>query len=275
MKRIAVFLLVAIGAPRIVDAEPSFGRLVTAPTAWMPPAGALVGTAGLDIRSAAEDKRLDGNLLFGYALGELAHLELGAESDVRACRECDGDPLPAPRWLGRAAFRIGARQDRWFAGQPALVLGVRTTFAAASTATFDRPRVSEAYVVASHEMPGFAGYIVRLHGGVTAIDAGHGDLEMGPKLRPLGGVELVAPQYPRTTVLADFTYVALLQPQPRVEWVVGWGVRYQALRWGSIELLVRHREDEGLSASTVMMRVNGVWGAKPEKKASDQPMKLN
>ena len=38
----------------------------------------------------------------------------------------------------------------------------------------------------------------------------------------------------------------------------GGGVRYQALTWGSIELDVRHRQDEGLGASTVMVRVNGV-----------------
>ena len=43
---------------------------------------------------------------------------------------------------------------------------------------------------------------------------------------------------------------------PDLEWVAGWGVRYQALRWSSVELLVRHREDEGLGDSTVMIRVN-------------------
>jgi hypothetical protein len=38
----------------------------------------------------------------------------------------------------------------------------------------------------------------------------------------------------------------------------GWGVRYQALSWGSIELDVRHREADDVGGSTVMVRVNGV-----------------
>jgi hypothetical protein len=43
-----------------------------------------------------------------------------------------------------------------------------------------------------------------------------------------------------------------------LEWVAGWGVRYQAFEWGAIELAVRHREAEGLGDSTVFVRVNGV-----------------
>ena len=48
-------------------------------------------------------------------------------------------------------------------------------------------------------------------------------------------------------------------PAPKLEWLVSWGVRYQAFAWGWIELAVRHRQAEGLAASTVFVRVNGVW----------------
>jgi hypothetical protein len=46
---------------------------------------------------------------------------------------------------------------------------------------------------------------------------------------------------------------------PTTEWLAGWGVRYEALSWGAIELDVRHREGEGLAGSTALVRVTGVW----------------
>jgi hypothetical protein len=45
----------------------------------------------------------------------------------------------------------------------------------------------------------------------------------------------------------------------KLRWIGGWGVRYQALSWGSIELEVRHREGDGLRGSTVLVRVNGAF----------------
>jgi hypothetical protein len=47
-----------------------------------------------------------------------------------------------------------------------------------------------------------------------------------------------------------------------MEWMGGIGVRYQALWWGSIELGVRFREDEGLSQTTALVRLNGVLAPK-------------
>ena len=73
------------------------------------------------------------------------------------------------------------------------------------------------------------------------------------------GLEITPPQYPKTTLMTDIAYLPLLrQSAPDLEWAIGWGVRYQALKWGSIELAVRHREGEGLGDSTVMVRVNAV-----------------
>ena len=57
-----------------------------------------------------------------------------------------------------------------------------------------------------------------------------------------------------------------------LEWLAGWGVRYQALWWGSIELAVRHREDEGLSQSTVLVRINGVLAPRASR---DRDVKKN
>ena len=44
---------------------------------------------------------------------------------------------------------------------------------------------------------------------------------------------------------------------PRLHWVLGWGVRYQALRWGAIDLVVRQREDQALGDATVLVRLTG------------------
>ncbi len=255
MTRAALMLLVAIAMPRVASADPTIGRVLTAPTAWLPPSGAITGTAGLELRSIVEDRSAMGNVVVGYGLGGLASVELGADTDVRTCADCTGDATPRPKWLGRASFRLGARQDQWFVGMPALVLGVRTTFAGKSRDVFERPRVSEAYVVASRVIGP-----LRFHVGASVTDAGFADVEMGLQVRPLAGIEWTPAQYPRTSLMGDAAYSAVLEPDvPRLEWVAGWGVRYQALSWASIELAVRHREGEGLDRSTVLMRVNGVW----------------
>ncbi|MBA3819629.1 MAG: hypothetical protein H0X17_12105, partial [Deltaproteobacteria bacterium] len=63
-------------------------------------------------------------------------------------------------------------------------------------------------------------------------------------------------------LVADLAWAARLEPAPagpRATWVAGWGVRYQALAWGSIELVVRHREDAGLGGTSVAVRLHGSW----------------
>lgn len=244
-----VACLASIGSLRLAGADPTAGRVITAPTAWLPPAGAVIGTGTLD-------HRFDGSAVVGVGLGGLAALDVGTDTDVRGCVTCDGDA--APIYLGRASFRLGAPQNSLFAGMPALVVGVRTTFA--SSGSFGRARVSEAYLVASRELGP-----VRLHTGAMMFDASLGDdLTLGNTVRPFGAIEWTPGLYPKTTVMTDVAYVPLLRatqiPSPSIdtEWVFGWGVRYQAFEWGAIDLAVRHRENEGLGDSTVMVRVNGV-----------------
>jgi len=256
--RHAFTLLVAIAcSARIAAADPTVNRVLTAPTAWLPPAGAAIGTAGMD-------HRFDADIIVGYGFGGLASVELGTDTDVRGCTDCA--LRPEPLFLTRAAFRMGAHQNAWFPGMPALVLGVRTTVAPITGRDdFPSTRVTDAYAVASRVLGP-----VRLHAGASLIDAGFANYHMGPKLRPLGGLEWTPGQYPKTSLLADVAWVALLHAdQARPEWLVGWGVRYQALPWGSIELAVRHREDEGLGDSTVLVRVNGVLN--PAARSGNSP----
>src|ERR1043165_5087479 len=198
--RHALTLLAALAwltPARIAAADPTVNRVLTAPTAWLPPAGALIGPAGLD-------HRFDGDVIVGYGLGGLASIELGTDTDVRGCT--DSSARPELLFLGRAAFRLGPHQGAWFTGMPALVLGVRTTVTALTGRDdFHRARVTDAYVVASRVVGP-----VRLHAGASLIDAGFGDYHMGPKLRPLGGFEWTPGQYPKTSLLGDVAWVALL-----------------------------------------------------------------
>ena len=254
--RLAVFVVLAIGTPaRLAGADPSTDRVFTAPTAWLPPAGGLVATGTIDLRQVFA-ARLDSSVVVGYGLGGVAAVDLGTDTDVRACTNC-GDTRALPIYLGRASFRLGAKQDAWFRGMPALVFGLRTSFAASGA--FRDVTVSDAYVVGSRAVGP-----LRVHGGVELIDARFSDqgreVSLGPRPRPIGGLEWTPHQYPQTALMADIAFVPRLERTGvALEWVAGWGVRYQAYTWGAIDLAVRHRQGDELGDTTVMMRLTGVF----------------
>lgn len=260
-----IALVAALLAGRAASADPADARLLTAPTAWLPPAGALTASAAFEPSASARD---DGAVIVGYGLGGLAALELGADTEIRTCTRCD-EPANA-RWFPRAAFRIGAPQDAWFRGMPALALGLKNTFAAPGFGVFQRPRVTEAYVVASRDLG-----VVRVHAGAVAVAAAFGDLELAPVLRPVAGLELRPPTWPRSSFLADVAWSTRLEAEaepsdrrgPRLEMMIGGGARYQFFRWASIDLGVRFPREEGLANGKVMVRLSGVWElASPKKR---------
>lgn len=220
-------LLVIVIAARVAAADPPpLPRVVTAPTAWIPADRTAIGSTSLDHRGA-------GAITLSYGLGGLAAIEIGADSDLRECAPCT--PVLEPH----AAFRIGTH---------GVALVVQTGFGYS--------RASSATLVASRVIGP-----VRLHAGIEALDGRVGDMRLGTTVRPTGAIELTPAQYPKTTLLGDLAWEPRFdQAAPALEWLAGWGVRYQALRWGSIELDVRHREGEGLGGSTVLVRVNGVIG---------------
>jgi hypothetical protein len=237
VRRLAAIGLVVAARAAAAD-PPPLDHVVTAPTAWLPAAGAVVGEAALDQHGG-------GSLVVGYGLGGIAEVELGGDSDVKTCGD---SPCSQALHQARAAFRIGARQDAWFDGQPAVVIGVQESLPGTR-------RVGEAYVVASRT----AGP-VRLHGGVVAFDAEDGGVRLGATVRPIGGIELVPPQYPKTTMMLDVAWLPEFDAAgPTPKWLGGFGVRYQALAWASIELAVRTSTLSDLGESAAMVRVNGVW----------------
>jgi hypothetical protein len=270
---VLIGLLVVVARGGKAAADPATDRVFTAPTAWLPAPGAVIGAGSVDLRAIA-DGRAETNVMLGVGLGDLAALEISNDTDVRGCDDC-GDQAVTPINIGRATFRLGARQDAWFPGMPAVVVGARKSFL--TSGSFRRARVAEGYLVASRAIGP-----LRMHAGVTVLDAGFsGDADdtglrpertLGATVRPLGGFEWTPSQYPRTSLMADITYVPRFEragsdERVELEWVAGWGARYQAFAWGAIELAVRHRQDEGLGDSTVMMRVSGVLGGTPTGKA--------
>ena len=170
----ALLVIAAIG--RAASAAPLLDHVVAMPSAYVPAENAATGTAGLDRYGAT-------SIDLGYGLGGVAEVELGVDSDARACDPCSHD-TPAPSiYLGHAVFRLAAREDEWFAGQPALVLGVR-----ANVGT-DR-KLGEAYVVASRQLG-----IAAVHAGVAAIDAGDGVQRMHAHVRPMIGAQNNLPSH--------------------------------------------------------------------------------
>ena len=222
MRRLAIIAIALAGRAAAADpvADPTIDHVVTIPTAWLPGEGVAIGSAALDHRGG-------GSIVVGYGLGRIAAIELADDG---------------------ATFRLGARQDAWFRGQPAIVAGVFASLPG-------EPRVGNAYLVASRELGP-----LRVHAGIAAFDGEQAGARLGATVRPLAGLEIVPPLYPKTTIVGDVQWQPeRLAPRPAARWVLGYGVRYQALSWGSIELAVRVRQDDGIGGSTVLVRVNGVW----------------
>jgi hypothetical protein len=260
-------IAILVGSARGAGADPVMGRVLTAPTAWLPPSGAVVGTIG---GTFGADNQSAGMFDVGIGLGGIASIDVGLDSDLRGCTICDPtDGDAAPLWMGRAAFRMGARQDAWFRGMPALVIGLRNTFATRGH-TFGAARSTDVYVVASRSMGP-----IRVHAGAQATEAAYGarSAHLEPTVRPVMGFEWTPGQYPRSTLLFDVAWVPQLEPDDvRMKWMGGLGVRYQALWWGTIELGVRFREDDGLAQTTALVRLNGVFVPRSQR---DRDVKKN
>jgi hypothetical protein len=206
-------------------------------------------------------------LAFTAGLADIAELELGVADDLAACDPCTGD-RPERRALFPlvAGFKMGVNQGTWSRWQPAMALGFRTSAGGRELAwNASTAKVSEAFLALGMDL----GYGVKLHGGAALWATRHRDpsgavLELSAStktLRPFAAFEYTPPVTPRTTLLGDVAWIPELEPTgARLRWIGGWGARYQALSWGSIELEVRHREGDGLSGSTVVVRLNGVFG---------------
>lgn len=257
-------------------------RVIHVPTARMLPAGKIHATGGVNHKKGAM-------AIFTGGLAGVAELELGLSDELQTCdrdgdHRCGGPDFREHVYPLVAGFKVGVNQGTWFELQPAIALGFRKTFGgkrlswAADGGVLDpRYKLADLYLMASLDVGGG----VHLHGGASLWAARHdrqvppgqerdevelpGPEPEAPKLSketlcPLGAIEYTPSLYPKTTMMLDVACTVDLEADDStLRMVAGLGARYQALTWGSIELDVRYREDDGLAGMVVMVRINGVF----------------
>ncbi len=231
-------------------------RLFHVPTAWLQPPSHLFASTGANHRGS-------GMFAVSAGIGRLAELDLELTDRFVSCTAfCDGDDRNAEHgWVVSALFKIGVSAAQLGpARDAAAALGFRRSLRspAGETPGDSELGLAELYVAAS-ALLGSA----HLHTGVELWDAGSPEARLtgtaSIRLRPFFGLGWRPPQYPKTTLLGDFGWVPELPiaaADEELRWIGGWGVRYQALSWGSIELAVRHRQGEGIGGATVFVRLN-------------------
>ncbi len=237
-------------------------RIIHVPTADLQGAGRSYLTAGVSHRG-------EPFAALSLGLGEVAEVDLEATDKLAACPACSpADPHATTLLALTALFKIGVAEGRLGRWQPALALGFRTVIEDRQIdPAGDRGRAARLYLGASKRLGP-----VRAHLGLDLWDAqvvaadseeSPPPLHQGParaQVRPFAGIAWNPSIYPRTTLIADFSYAPVLAPQEvELRWLAGWGVRYRVVSWGSIELAMRHRGGDDLSDSTVLVRVNGAF----------------
>jgi hypothetical protein len=240
-----------------VPRAPTAPRVVHAPTAWLQPASQLHIGFGTS-------HRLSPSASVAFGLGDVAELDVDLTDRIVACPGCGEERDATNLFAATALFKMGLATSRARVWRLGTALGFRKTFATRTVAAGGRDaelEAAELYLVGGVRWDGAAG-LIELHAGGELFDARHGDARIAHTLartvRPVAGLAWTPPPYPRTTMVVDISWAPEVKDgPPRLGWVVGWGVRYQALRWGAIELVVRQREDEALGDSTVMVRVAG------------------
>ena len=247
----------AAAQPATAPRPPTSPRVVHAPTAWLQPARQLHVTFGASHRLAPSASA-------AFGVGGVAELDVELTDRLVACPGCGEEREATNLFAATALFKLGLATSAARDWRLGAALGFRRTIATRPVTAGGRDAELDAaqlYLVGGLRWRGAAGEL-DVHGGAELFDAAHGDARIAHTaaraLRPVAGLAWTPPPYPRTSMVVDVAWAPEVKDgPPRLAWVVGWGVRYQALSWGAIELIVRQREDEVLGDSTVMVRVAG------------------
>jgi hypothetical protein len=225
-----------------VPTRPTAPRLVDRPTAVMPSAYAMAGVNHRGELMAA--------LEVGF--GEIAAAGVGYDD-----RLLTGATIEDAVAQGRvnAWFRMGVEARRWSRHQPAMDL------------TFERTN-GEGEAQAAELRAGATQSWRSSFFGVFDASAGvglwelHGDDQrlsergLAERVRPFGGLAWTPASYPNTSLLVEGSFgPRVIEGEPQLDWRLGWGARYQVVSWGTIDLVVRNRQEAGLAGSTVMVRL--------------------
>lgn len=253
----AVLLTAATAEAQITDGvpgRPTAPRLIDVVTAHKPFAHAALGLSHRgDLLATLE-----------LTLGEIAAAGLGYDDRLLVGATADDAEVQ-----GRLSewFRMNVPAGHWWRWQPALDLTFQRTEARAdedSDARGGQARAAELRATATKSWRSSAFGVIDLTAGlglweIAGPDVRLSDQAIGARVRPFGGVAWTPPSYPRTSLLLEGSFgPTVLDGQPRLDWRLGWGARYQVFSWSTIDLVVRNREDAGLAGSTVMVRLTAV-----------------
>ena len=230
MRAVAIALAVLTSSAALAQ-EP---RLFHVPTAYLAPEWGGRASAGIGSQ---------GDLWAEAATGilKVADLEITLGDEIRK----DGAVVPMPT----AQFRMGVAEKRLAPWQPAVALGFRR-----SLATIDGVDAAELWVAGSRRIWQFT-----LHVGGDLWDASAAgqvlhDRPVSSNLRPFGGLEWRPPWYPKTTLLGEWSWVPeITRGNIDMRWLGGFGVRYFAFDWLSLDLVVRFRESADPTVMTVKL----------------------
>lgn len=257
---LAAVLLAALaaGAQRAEADElldrPTAPRLVDLTTAQMPFAHVMAGISHRGAPVATMELSLGGIAALGGGYEDrLIAGDDGKDAEVRGRRTV---------W-----FRMNASAGRWFAHQPALDLTFQRTISddddSNDQGTDDgEAHAAEVRATATQSWRSSRFGVLDLSGGVGLWEVARGEARLSQRpfssrIRPFAGLAWTPPSYPRTSLLVEGTFgPSVIAGQPRLDWRLGWGARYQVFSWSTIDLVVRNRQDAGLAGSTVMVRLS-------------------
>jgi hypothetical protein len=252
---LALSMCAASALARADDGGPLAPRVYHVPTAWLRPHASVTATVGANHRGGAIAAVVAG-------LGDIAEVDVAILDHVVACAVCGGDDREtAQTRTATALFKLGLGPGRLARWQPAAALGFRRSLGGLERqvggSAFD-PELAQIYLVFSWRVSR-----LELHLGGELWDATSrpgglalDDLAPSEQVRPFAGASWRSRRYPRTSLLLDVAWVPELRdPAPQLTWLAGFGVRYQALSWASVELAVRGRERDAENL-TAFLRFN-------------------
>jgi hypothetical protein len=242
-------VLATLVAGSVARAEPTSATPLAAPRLVDRPSAQLHGayvTAGVNHHG---DWMIDSEL----RLGDIAAVGLGNDDRLVVGANAK-DATVQTRPIMR--FRLGMDAHRWGRYQPALDLTFERTYGKEGIG------VAELRTSATERWESSAAGGLEATAGVGLWDLGGASARLSrraasARIRPYVGLAWTPPSYPRTRLLLEGSFgPSLLAEQPRLDWRLGWGARYQVFDGSSIDLVVRNRQGTGLAGSTVMVRLS-------------------
>lgn len=230
-------------------------RVINTDTAWIPPAGTMVLSGGIDhLRKPAG--------YVGVGLGGVAELGLSMGREFHRAGRDDK--------TGMAHFKMATPEGWGHSAVPAVSLSFRKTLAdeVQFSSEFGGPTIA----IVGSSMSKRVGP-VSLHLGIESISARQRGEILEHALRPTAAIEWNPAAYPLTTLVTDLRWIVSETETDQLDtgWNLAWGVRYQALNWASVDLNVRHQEGESTSDAVVTLGLSGSFALIDPKLSLDRP----